>query len=113
MKLTAFLCSGAVAAACLPFAPSAGADTPAKPVVVERDGSHDFDFDFGLWKTHIKRRVHPLSGSDEFIELNGTVNIRKVWDGRAQLEEIEADGPNGHWQGLSLFLYNPTSHQWN
>jgi hypothetical protein len=36
-----------------------------------------------------------------------------VWDGRAQLEEIEADGPNGHWEGLTLFLYNPQSRQWN
>jgi len=54
-----------------------------------------------------------LSGSNEFIELNGTVSIRKVWGGLAHLEEIEADGPNGHWQGLSLFLYNPTAHQWS
>jgi hypothetical protein len=28
------------------------------------------------------------------------------------LEEIEA-GPKGHWEGLSLFLYNPQSHQWS
>ncbi len=47
------------------------------------------------------------------MELNGTVTVRKVWDGRAQLEEIEADGPNGHWEGLTMFLYNPASHQWS
>ena len=23
------------------------------------------------------------------------------------------DGPKGHWEGLSLFLYNPQSHQWS
>ena len=39
--------------------------------------------------------------------------MRKVWGGRAQLEEIEADGPNGHWEGLTLFLYNPAAHQWS
>ena len=77
-----------------------------------RDGSHDFDFNFGVWKTHIQRVAHPLSGSSESIELDGTVSVRKVWDGRAQLEEIEADGPKGHWEGLTLFLYNPASHQW-
>jgi hypothetical protein len=113
MKLMTFLCCGAVAAACISFTSFTRADTPAKPVAAERDGSHDFDFDFGLWKTHIRRRVHPLAGSNEFIDLNGTVNLRKVWGGRAQLEEIETDGPKGHWQGLSLFLYNPTSHQWS
>jgi hypothetical protein len=29
------------------------------------------------------------------------------------LEEIETEGPNGHWEGLTLFLYNPDAHQWN
>jgi hypothetical protein len=47
------------------------------------------------------------------MELNGTVTVRKVWGGRAQLEEIEADGPKGHWEGLTLFLYNPEAHQWS
>jgi hypothetical protein len=78
-----------------------------------RDGQHDFDFNIGVWHTHIKRVVDPLSGSPNSIELNGTVAVRKIWDGRAQLEEIEADGPKGHWEGLTLFLYNPQSHQWS
>ena len=47
------------------------------------------------------------------MQLEGTVVVRKVWDGRASLEEIEADGPNGHWEGMTLFLYNPQSHQWS
>jgi hypothetical protein len=78
-----------------------------------RDGQHDFDFNVGVWHTHIRRVLDPLSGSDKSIELNGTVTVRKVWGGRAQLEEIEAEGPNGHWEGLTLFLFNPQSHQWS
>jgi hypothetical protein len=78
-----------------------------------RDGQHDFDFNFGVWHTHITRILDPLSGSSKTMELDGTVTVRKVWGGRAQLEEIEADGPNGHWEGLTLFLYNPQSHQWS
>ena len=77
------------------------------------DGQHDFDFNLGVWHTHIRRILDPLSGSDHSTELNGTVTVRKVWDGRAQLEEIEAEGPNGHWEGLTLFVYNPQSHQWS
>ena len=83
------------------------------PTATARDGRHDFDFNFGVWKTHIRRLTHPLSGSTEFIELKGTVTVRKVWDGRTQLEEIEADGPKGHWEGLTLFLYSPQAHQWS
>jgi hypothetical protein len=29
------------------------------------------------------------------------------------LEEIEVEGPNGNWEGLTLFLFNPKSHQWS
>jgi hypothetical protein len=78
-----------------------------------RDGAHDFDFDIGVWHTEITRRLHPLSDSTESMKLSGTVTIRRVWGGKAQLEEIEADGPKGHWEGMSLFLYDPVAHQWN
>jgi hypothetical protein len=78
----------------------------------ERDGQHDFDFNFGVWQTHIKHLVHPLTGSTTWEVLNGTVKVRKLLNGRAQLEEIEADGPRGHWEGLTWFLYNPQTHQW-
>ena len=78
-----------------------------------RDGSHDFDFNIGKWHTHIRRLLNPLTGSKNWIEIDGTVTVRKVWEGRAQLEEIEADAPKGHWEGLTLFLYNPGTHQWS
>jgi hypothetical protein len=90
-----------------------GAATGAAQAQELRDGSHDFDFNFGVWHTHIQRVLDPLSGLDNSVELNGTVTVRKVWDGRASLEEIEADGPNGHWEGMTLFVYNPQSHQWS
>lgn len=79
----------------------------------QRDGQHDFDFNFGTWKTSMKRLQHPLTGSTRWVELTGTVVVRKVWDGRAQLEEVEADGPAGHFEDLGLFLYNPQAHQWS
>ena len=90
------------------FSLSAGSE-PAKA----RDGAHDFDFGTGVWHTHIRRVLDPFSASSDVIELNGTVTTRLIWGGRARLEEIEADGPKGHWEGLSLFLYNPQSHQWS
>ena len=74
---------------------------------------HDFDFHIGNWKTHLKRRLHPLTGSNTWVEYEGTTVVRKVWDGRANLVELTADGPAGHFEGLSLRLYNPASHQWS
>lgn len=79
----------------------------------QRNGQHDFDFHFGKWKSRITRLVHPLTGSTTWIDCTGTLVARKVWDGRAQLEELEADCPTGHIEDLLLFLYNPESHQWS
>jgi hypothetical protein len=76
-------------------------------------GEHDFDFELGTWKTHISRLVHPLSGSTAWVEYDGTSVVRKVWNGRANLLELEVSGPSGHLEGLSLRLYNPVSRQWS
>jgi hypothetical protein len=79
----------------------------------QRDGQRDFDFNLGTWNTHMRRLQDPLTGSNTWVELNGTVVVRKVWGGRAQLEGVEADGPTGHFEDLALFLYDPRSHQWS
>ncbi len=77
------------------------------------DGQHDFDFELGSWKIHLKKLEHPLTGSNKWIEFDGTSVTRKVWDGRSHIEEFETDGPAGHIEGLTLRLYNPQSHQWS
>jgi len=77
------------------------------------DGSHDFDFAIGSWKTQLKRLVHPLTGSKDWAEYEGTTICRKVWNGRANLVELSVNGPAGRIEGLSLRLYNPESHQWS
>ncbi len=78
-----------------------------------RDGSHDFDFEIGTWKTHVSRLVHPLSGSQTWAQYDGTTVVRKIWDGKANLVELEVDGAQGHLELLSLRLYNPETHQWS
>lgn len=87
--------------------------TTTKSAEALRDGQHDFDFEIGTWKTHLKRLVHPLSGSNEWTEYEGITTVRKVWNGRANLVELTADGPAGHFVGLNLRLYNPQSRQWS
>jgi hypothetical protein len=78
-----------------------------------RDGQHDFDFLIGSWKYHLSRLDHPLTGSTQWIEFEGTGTCVPIWDGRAQLDQLEVDGPSGHIEGLTLRLYNPEAHQWN
>ncbi|HEY1470501.1 MAG TPA: DUF1579 family protein [Candidatus Acidoferrum sp.] len=80
----------------------------------QRDGQHDFDFELGTWKIHLKKLMHPMTGSTTWVEFDGSSVTRKVWDGRSQLEEFETDSPGGgHIEGLTLRLYDPQTHQWS
>jgi hypothetical protein len=76
------------------------------------EGNHDFDFELGTWDIHLSRLVNPLTGSSTWVKFDGSSVTRKVWNGRANLEEFETDGSTGHIEGLTLRLYNPQSHQW-
>ena len=91
---------------------SGAANASVQQAPAARDGQHDFDPLIGSWKYHLKRRLHPLTGSNTWVELEGTGVCYKIWDGRAQLDTIEVDGSTGHIEGLTLRTYNPESHQW-
>lgn len=87
----------------------ARSDPPAR-----RDGSHDFDFETaGTWRTHVKRLVKPLTGSTTWVEYDGTTVVRPLFGGRGNMVELDVKGPAGHIEGISVRLYNATSHQWS
>ncbi len=81
--------------------------------LAQRDGQHDFDWEIGNWKTQLKRLQRPLSGSTTWLEYEGTTEVRKVMDGRANLVELKVAGAAGRIEGLSLRLYNPQARQWS
>jgi len=85
----------------------------ASPSLPGRDGSRDFDFEIGTWKTHLRRLQHPLTGSSTWVEYEGNSVVRKVWNGGANLVELDVNGPAGRIEGLSLRLYNPEARQWS
>jgi len=89
-------------------------DTP-KPAraATSRNGSHDFDFEIGTWKTHLWSLRRPLTDSTEWVESKGIVVVRGVWNGRANLVELVAEGPAGPFEFLNLRLYNAQTQQWS
>jgi hypothetical protein len=95
------------------FAQQNSSAAKAASQAAERDGQHDFDFEIGSWNIHLKKLLHPLTGSSDWVEFDGTSATRKIWDGRAQIEQFETDSAvAGHIEGLTLRTYNPQSHQW-
>jgi len=90
------------------------ADEAAATASSAHDGQHDFDFLIGSWKIHLKKRLHLLSGSNEWVEFDGTVVCRTIWNGLAEAEEFNVDSPvnNIFIKGLAVRLYNPKTRQW-
>ena len=104
MRLAQFMIVAAVAIAQPAFAETSGA---------ARDGSHDFDFSLGNWTTEVTIIKDPFNKPDEQVHMRGTKVARPIWNGKGWIEEIGADGPNSHWQGATIFLYDPAAHQWS
>jgi hypothetical protein len=102
---TALLCLAVAAGPAL-------ADT-APALLVGHDGQHDFDFNVGTWHTHIRYLQHPLSSHQSWTRFDGTVVVKPLWGGQGEYEEIEADGPVGHFEGMTLFLYDKQAQQWS
>jgi hypothetical protein len=103
-----------LACACVILPPvSARSQTTTGSPLERPDGQRDFDFEFGEWTVRLSRLLRPLTGSTTWVKYEGTSVVRKVWDGRANLGELNVEGPPGRIQGLSLRLYNPETRQWH
>ncbi len=70
------------------------------------------DFDFGCWKTHSSRLMHPLTGSTEWKDVDGYTIVKPIWNGSANIAEYKGAGPAGEVELLALRTYDPTTQQW-
>src|SRR5262249_40497628 len=68
---------------------TADLDRAYKSIADTIPGQHDFDFEFGTWKTHLKVLLHPLTGSSAWVEFNGQSVVQKVWNGRANIVDLQ------------------------
>ena len=87
--------------------------TVAPKTMNKLSGQNDFDFEIGKWQTHLKRLVKPLTGSTTWVQYEGTTIVKKIFDGKANLVELDVQGLAGRIEGLNLRLYNPETKQWS
>ena len=106
--------AGACAAGAAPSLASAGTQQDAMPAnpATPAGSPRDFDFEHGHWRTTVRRRLHPLSGSDVWADYAGTTIVRPLLGGRANLVELDVSGPAGRLQGLSLRLFDAKQKRW-
>jgi hypothetical protein len=91
--------------------PQVATQTQASPTT--RDGTHDFDFLVGSWKEHFKVLRHPMSGSHDWSDFDGTATMRLMWGGKANIEDGVLYRSAGPVDALTLRLYDPKTHQWS
>lgn len=110
-----FVFAASTALVMLPTTTKATNPAAAAQDAAIHDGQHDFDYLIGSWKIHLKRLVNPLTGSNQWVEFDGTVTCQKIWDGRGELEQFDVDSPEKHIviHGLTIRLYNPKTGQWH
>jgi hypothetical protein len=89
-----------------------GAALLASSAPAAEDGAHAFDFDFGTWKTHSERLLHPLTGSTEWKEMDGVTVVTPLAGGKANIAEYKAEGSAGTVELLALRTYDPATGQW-
>ncbi len=87
---------------------------PTQAAQPQRDGSHDFDWEVGVWNTHLRVLRQNPDGSPAWVTYEGTSNVISIWHCRADMVQLEATGPGGrHLEALNLRLYDRDTHQWN
>lgn len=81
-----------------------------EPTSTARDDRDDFDFEIGTWKTHSSRLLHRLTGSNTWVEYEGTTIVRKIWNGRGEFFDQET--LNGRAILVRFFTSDITSNSW-
>ena len=82
------------------------------PVATTRDGTHDFDFLDGHWRTHYRRLGHILSHSHDWYDCNGASVVTPFWNHGGNLEDGDLACPHAYIGGMTLRIYNAQTHQW-
>jgi hypothetical protein len=112
LYVSALICSAALTFFAVSASPRQDSAAKNASSSAQRDGSHDFDPLLGSWKYHLRRLLNPLTGSNTWVDYEGTGVCRPIYDG-AQIDQFLGDGgPAGKIEGLTLRTYNPTTHQW-
>jgi hypothetical protein len=72
---------------------------------------NNFDWLHGTWQTTQRKMVKPLSDSDEWETTDGTLTCHNLFDGAANVDEV--DLPGFGFKGISLRLLDPATQQWS
>ncbi|HKE37290.1 MAG TPA: hypothetical protein VKB39_07655 [Candidatus Baltobacteraceae bacterium] len=82
------------------------------PAIPSDGGNDGFNFLYGTWRTHYRLLRHRLANNHEWYSCEGTSVVRPFWNGDGNLEDGDLRCSSRYVGGLTLRLYDRTTHQW-
>jgi hypothetical protein len=76
-------------------------------------GLHDFDFLVGRWQVHHRRLKERLANSQEWIEFEGTSEMRQLMGGYGNVDDNVVELPGGAYRAVGLRSFEPKSGKWS
>jgi hypothetical protein len=73
---------------------------------------HDFDFLQGKWKVHNRMLKSRLTNSDEWIEFESELHMKKTLNGFGNIENFYSDNNGTPFEGMAIRLFNKETKLW-
>jgi hypothetical protein len=74
--------------------------------------STDFNFLLGSWSVHHRRLRERLTGSQEWVEFEGTVVAQSLMGGNANVDNNILHLPGEAYRAVSLRSFDPKTKEW-
>ena len=74
---------------------------------------NDFDFLVGKWLLKDKKLKSRLTGSNEWIEFESTVEMRKLLNGIGNMDIYRTTFDGKPFEGIAIRLFNPKTKLWS
>lgn len=78
-----------------------------------RDGRHDFDRYMGTWNIAHRRLKNPLHHSHAWYTFTGTMDLRPLWGGLANIDDNVLNYAQGNVRAITIRFYDTKMHLWS
>jgi hypothetical protein len=76
-------------------------------------GANDFDFQIGTWSVELRRLPLRLAGSHDWRTYNGSLVVQRLWNGRANVGELDVRRGADRIETILLRTYDPQTSTWS
>lgn len=73
----------------------------------------NFDFQVGTWHVELDRLAQRLAGSRDWRSYAGSLVVQRLWNGRANVGELDVRRGSDRIAYVMLRTYNPQTGQWS